>query len=386
MPHHNRESARDFLRTENKFFVQPYMTHALPESVQQSMVHGGKWVDRSRLLPWKDLDISNALNITQRICILQENSPSRRKTDGYVPALSSSQSSNSYSVIKDFCDAYQMAQSDWIHGYLPPNAFSRGVLLTDEYLIFPNDVGSDPAVGCRYSGSLIPRKRGWGDANQNGQIPPRHRDATKITFAPVALLPSPIPILEKTHSNHGVRRLEVSKCWAPFLHVAGNDLFLGSYASQSEARRVVHLASAQSRKENCRGMAAGVRNGHRDAIGSEFENRTSHLTRFPDFDEKFSLFTPNAAHIADLFNTSAESVVSAFEEIQQPISGEQKLALEPPFRLREWVAQHYRHVQPQKESGKDVLTTKMFSLVVPVKCDYNIGNKRRKQSHPKRLH
>ncbi|KAL3799489.1 hypothetical protein ACHAW5_009323, partial [Stephanodiscus triporus] len=254
MPHHNRESARDFLRTEDKFFVQPYMAYALP-AVQESMVHGGKWVDRSRLLPWKDLDVSNALNITQKICILQEISPSRGNTDGYVPALSSSQSSKSYCVIKDFCDAYQMAQSDWIQGYLPPNALSRGVLLTDEYLFFPNDVGSDPAVGCRYSGSLIPRKRGWGVANQNGQ----NRDATKVAFAPVPSLPSPIPILEKTHSNHGVRRLEVSKRWAPFLHVAGNDLFLGSYASQSEARRVVQLASAQSRRENCQGTAAGVR-------------------------------------------------------------------------------------------------------------------------------
>ncbi len=110
------------------------------------------------------------------------------------------------------------------------------------------------------------------------------------------------------------------------------------------------------------------------------------MTRFPDFDEDSSLFGPNAAHLADLFNAPAESVVSAFE--QQLNSGEDRLSLGPPFRLREWIGQNYSHGQHLKElalkSGKDILSN-AYTLAVPVNCDGNIGYKRRKLSHPKHL-
>jgi hypothetical protein len=171
------------------------------------------------------------------------------------------------------------------------------------------------------------------------------------------------------------------------LHIAGNDVFVGSYASQFEARQAVRLASAQSRRENYQSVSTGVKHGQRDSSGLKVEDRTSHLTRFPDFDEDSSLFGPNAAHLADLFNAPAESVVSAFEETQQLMSGEDRLSLGPPFRLRVWIGQHYSHGQHLKElalkSGKDILSN-TYTLAVPVK-DGNIGNKRRKLSHPKRL-
>ena len=78
MPHHNRESACDVLRMDDTVYVQPYMAYALPGSVQQHMTHGGQWVNTSRLLPWKDLDVRNPVNIPVRICILQENTSKQR--------------------------------------------------------------------------------------------------------------------------------------------------------------------------------------------------------------------------------------------------------------------------------------------------------------------
>ena len=133
MPRHNEESACDFLRTEDKVYVQPYMAYALPGSVQKHMTHGGQWVDTSRLLPWKDLDVNNPFNVPVRICILQEMTSSRGQPVGNDPALSSSQDRKFYYFIKVFCDAYRMAQSDWIQGRLPPQALSKGALLKDEY-------------------------------------------------------------------------------------------------------------------------------------------------------------------------------------------------------------------------------------------------------------
>ena len=393
MPCHNRESACDVLRREDKVYVQPYMAYALPGSVQKHMTHGGQWVDTSRLLPWKDLDVNNPVNVPERICILQEMTSSRGQPAGNDPALSSSQGSKFYYFIKVFCDAYRMAQSDWIQGRLPRQALSKGALLKDEYRIFPNDLGSDPPGGFLYSGSLTPRKRVWCDANRNvatnhGLNPPRHREAPKIEFAPVPSLPPPIPVTEKAYFNQGVRRLEVSNRWAGVLHVAGNDLFVGSYASQFEARRAVRLASAQSRRDNYQSVFTGMKHGQIDSSGLKVEDRTPHLTRFPDFDEDSSLFGPNAAHLADLFNAPVESVVSAFEETRQLMSGGHGLSLGPPFRLREWIGQHYSHGQHLKElalkSGKDILSN-AYILAVPVKCDGNIGNKRRKLSHPKHL-
>jgi hypothetical protein len=172
------------------------------------------------------------------------------------------------------------------------------------------------------------------------------------------------------------------------LHIAGNDVFVGSYASQFEARQAVRLSSANSRRENYQGVVTGVKHGQRDSRGLKVEDRTPHLTRFPDFDEDSSLFGPDAARLADLFNAPAESVVSAFEETQQLMSGGDGLSLGPPFRLREWIGQHHSHGQHLKElalkSGKDILSN-TYTLTVSVKCDGNIGNKRQKLSHPKRL-
>jgi hypothetical protein len=129
MPHHNRESACNVLQKGDKVYVQPYLVYALPGLVQQHMTNGGQWVDMSQMLPWKDLDVSNLVNITKRICILQEITSSKGQAVGDDPALLLSQGINSY-YMKVFCDAYQMAQSDWIQGHLPPRVLSKGVLKT----------------------------------------------------------------------------------------------------------------------------------------------------------------------------------------------------------------------------------------------------------------
>jgi hypothetical protein len=376
MPHQDRQSACAALRMEDKVYIKPYMTYALPGSVRKNMIGGGQWVETSRLLPWKDLDVSNPLHIFKRMHIIQEVRSSGGLPAGNDRSLLSSQGNESYSVMKDFCVAYQTALSDWVQGRLPPQALSEGVLLNDAYRIFPNDVEADPTNECRYSGSFAPRKMGL-HANRNGVTnhgtnPQLYPDTTKIAFTALSLLPSPVPIIQSASPDQCIRQLEASNLWAGVLHVAGNDIFVGAYASQIEARRAVQLASAQLRKDNCQGGAVGVQTNRKDADGTESENAILRLTPFSDCD---SLFVPSAAHTADLFNTTAESVVSAFEKTQQSTGSDEKPSLEPAFHLQEWIGQHYRHIwhgmQLTLPSGES-------------KCDANIHT-RRKQTNPKRL-
>jgi hypothetical protein len=377
MPHHDKQSACDALRMVDKVFVQPYMTYALPRSVRRNMIEGGQWVETSQLLPWKDLDVSNPIPIFETIYIIQEVRAGGGPPAGNDPTFVSSQDSRSYSVVmKEFCVAYQTALSDWVQGRLPPQALSEGVLLNDAYRIHPSSVDADPTGECRYSGSLAPRKMGLhairrGDTNRSHD-PPLYPDATKVAFASLPLLPSPISIIQRAYSNTCIRHLEASNRWAGVLRVAGNEIFVGAYASQVEARHAVQLASAQLRKENCQGGAVGVLTNRQDAGGTEPKEAMRCTVPCSGCD---SLFVPNAAHTSDLFDTTAESVVSAFEESQLSIGSKEKPVLEPTFHLHEWIGQHYRHVWHGKQ----------HALPSEGKCDVNIRTAQRKQKNPKRL-
>jgi hypothetical protein len=142
--------------------------------------------------------------------------------------------------------------------------------------------------------------------------------------------------------------------------MAGNDLFVGSYVSQSEAQQAVQLALAQARR----------RDGQDNNGESQGPNNNEYSS-------------PNDAQLVDLFSIPAESIISAFEETDQT----KRDSSDPPFRLGEWIAQHYRHVYHQGKCGTtDASTNNMFTLAVPIHRDGILGkNKRRKQSHPKRL-
>jgi hypothetical protein len=140
--------------------------------------------------------------------------------------------------------------------------------------------------------------------------------------------------------------------------MAGNDLFVGSYVSQSEAQQAVQLALAQARK--------------RDGQDNNGESQGPNVNEYA---------SPNDAQLVDLFSTPAESIISAFEEIDQ----KKRDISDPPFRLGEWLAQHYQHVYYRGKCGTDASTNNMFTLAAPIHCDGIQRNKRRKQSNPKRL-
>ena len=119
-----------------------------------------------------------------------------------------------------------------------------------------DDEDEESNNGFRYSGSFFPLIK----TRNNTKTTPRtfgeqtssSSSSSRITHSSAAkpTLPTPIVVTDKSCYNQCVRHLPVSNRWAGVLNVAGNDLFVGSYVSQSEAQQAVQLALAQARKRD----------------------------------------------------------------------------------------------------------------------------------------
>lgn len=332
MPHPDpayNASACDILREDGNIFAKPYMSNLLPSATQQQLVNGGQWVRSNRLRPWKRLDL----------------------TDSDDPG---------------FIEAYRRAEAEnWLQGLQPPSEyFEEGALLREEYRVH------------EISGSMVTDDQKETHAQQlvhdgeaNHQVTDLQKkldvklSATKPSVAPdlqlsqpaplskptayvaapvVPALPLPpsIPITDLAYPNGSVRRLPGTNSWVGIAKVAGNDVFLGSFSTQSEATHAAKIASDNTRTENVDRLSS-VQYG-----------------------------------LSDLFNTPIEAVVSAFEATQS--SSDHK----PQFRLRDWMAQNYSHLQQRKDIGAH---GGVFPLVVKVKNDCGTHRKKRQKSIPKRL-
>ena len=328
MPFPNDDDACDFLQHDDmaKVYFEPYMPALLPVDVQQALLFdGGQWMDISKVKAWKDMYVNDdtVTSPTANNCVIVNN----------VLSLDN-QSSSSYHITVNFSQAYQKAASDWMTAKLPPNAVYKGALLKQDYLV--HNIGGDVINKVRYSGGF-PVK-----ANESNFKSEEKKEGTsKSPIVPPLTLPPPIPITDMAYPDQGVRRLPKSNRWAGILNVSGNDIFLGSYTSQSEAARAVEQAQSEAARQD-------IESGEDD---------------------------PNAGQLADLLNTPIEAIVSAFEQTEQ---GEQRLSSQPRFRIHDWSTQHSKHVQHLNSSD--------FSFMVQVKSDdVNACNKKRKKGTPKRL-
>ena len=324
MPVPNDDDAREFLQHDDmsKVYCEPYMPALLPVDVQQALLfEGGQWMDVSKVKPWKDMYTNDdtVTSPTTNNCVIVNNILSSDNQLG----------SSSYHITVNFSQAYQKAASDWMTAKLPPNAVQKGALLKQEYLV--HNIGGDVINGVRYSGAFPLEKNGINYKSED-----KKKEATEAPIAPPPTLPPPIPITDMAYPDQGVRRLPGSNRWAGILNVSGNDIFLGSYTSQSEAASAVKQAQLGGKSRQ---------------------------------------YDPNAGRLSDLLNTPIEAIVSAFEETQQ---GDQRLSSPPRFRIQDWTAQHSKHVQH--------LNSSEFSFMVQVKSDnVNACNKKRKKGKPKRL-
>ncbi len=420
-PHQNNVHASNLLRNQNTIFVQPYMTYLLPVYLARFMVHGGQWLAADHCRQWINLRVKDTS--TELTCVLHEISPRGQK-----------KGTDSYFVTNIFCQALRAAQSDPLPIDSPTSLFPKknggyhDIETSEEQqranIHLPKSNAKIKTASFIESvPETVPKsvkKRDKRDSQMNvkrKRLSPPHPAASSkaaikqtsvtrrrpISPRPTSLkaaslataplpacvkpalsslpswsahppfLPPPIPITDMAFPDHGVRYLPNSCRWASLLRVSGNDLFVGSCESQSEAANCAELALQQSRSEKVRGVDESINVGGSEVVCS----RPSRMTRSLHFLDSSS--SPNnAGKLADLFNTSAESIVSAFEETQSKKDQKQSSSENTRFRIQDWMIQHSTHNMQQ-------LINYDFAFVVDAKSDEKVHTKRRKQTNPRRL-
>ena len=233
-----------------------------------------------------------------------------------------------------------------------------------------------------------PVKRGKGQPIKRGRKRPRETTSTRSTTTSRK---------DMINEIQGVRRLTGCKNrWGAVLKVSGNDIFLGSYTSPTEAAHVVEMAKEESKmrssvtsEEGSRfiGSESSLADQHNmpsDELGEslmdtetakdedlscriskylspKYQSEKQAEEQYKDQDED----EPADNLIADvMIMPTIESVISKFEEAR-------KAGYQPKtFDLQAYMAEH----------------DKNYTYLLDVKNDStNISNKRRKKSTPKRL-
>jgi len=287
MPHPNCSIGVDFLKLEKNIFVMPY-GDLLPRDIKARVQNGGIWLNHNRLRGWKD-DLSGFQNQTPM-----------------------------------FKKAWQMAmQDEAAKGKLPVKTFEEGTLLRDVYRV--KNLGGDPVNGRMYYSGFASefsthdsatKKLALSDSEDFNISMNSHEtheedmDFEPLPYVPPPLYPPPVRITDSIYPNHGIRRLEHAKKWTATVSLSGNDLFLGSYSSQTQALQAKKLALASQHTGN---------------------NTPSPTT--PPMDDK-------TWKNKDPRELSLELIIAAVEKQWDPANN---------FSLSEWTAQLIRHRNYQKE-------------------------------------
>lgn len=307
MPHPGPRDARqlspeELLRLETNIFVQPYAPHLLSSFLQKGLTCGGWWITANHLRIWKDFEVESPVAKNSTCVILREVCSS----ESYMSQLE-------YHFSKDFVTAYKVAKSDkWLRGFLPPKtALLEGSLVDDRYRV--KNVGGDAIDGVKYTGefdlSSASRKRSSQTSSRSPSPLPTPK-IEKIKSTPGILesasLPQPILV---NYEHPGVRRLENSGRWASVVKIAGNDVFLGTFASQTEA--------------------VSAREGLLVQCSSNIEEKKAST---PSKQGQAAVGPVN-----DLLATPVEAVIQAFEQSNTHVS----------FSLQNWITEHTQQLSSE---------------------------------------
>ena len=219
MPHPaHKGRAEELLRLEPNVFVQPYAPDTLPNDIVCTIENGGVWLHNNRLRMWKN---ENAL-----------------------PMLGT--------VHPSFEFAYKVGLNDTTTpGKLPSRAMEVGSLLNADYRVFK--VGGETVKGKMFTGecpdpkpiapkfasskkssskALSDRKLRSEEAKLKAEAQAKKR---RLIQRPPKL-PPPLIVYDPSFklSSEAVR-LHETKRWGAAVSVGGNDLFLGSFPTQSHA-------------------------------------------------------------------------------------------------------------------------------------------------------
>mmetsp|Transcript_28094 Transcript_28094/g.41794 ORF Transcript_28094/g.41794 Transcript_28094/m.41794 type:complete len:633 (-) Transcript_28094:552-2450(-) len=329
MPHPNNANlarAEEFLRLEANVFVVPYCQHLLPQHIRKSLENGGRWMKNSRLRLWRD-DVDGL---------------------GRLP--------------KGLLDAHKTAKEDTATpGTLPLKVFEAGTLLSAQYRV--RKIGGEPVNGAMFTGEcppplpITPKKKSSAtmkdagkNSSSNGKSSDRMRDLSIIRnstseddeteeeeeyqppkYVPPPTCPPPIRVTEPVYPTGGVVRLGKTKSWGASVSFGGNDLFLGSFPTQTQAADAIQAALSSSKHAN------EVSDGETH-VSSDSESTSQEAMKCDE----------NSARLADLNAVSLESSMAAIEnqDITQPNSS---------MSLHDWTLQLIRHksyISEEREKRK----------------------------------
>lgn len=235
MPHPaHKARADELLRLEPNVFVQPYglKEELLPGPLACALCNGGFWLHSNKLRKWRDADALDPLGI----------------------------------LFPNFDLAHKLAMEDTsTPGRLPTKPMEIGSLLNADYRVFT--LGGEPVNGLMYTGATldhpkpkpkpITTKAGGCLSKVDRKLRSDEGNEIKKQLRPRVerppSLPTPFAILESPHSSSEVVRLNKTQMWGAAISIGGNDLFLGSFPSQTHAAASSELAflsdSAESTKQ-----------------------------------------------------------------------------------------------------------------------------------------
>ena len=219
MPHPaHRGRAEELLRLEPNVFVQPYAPDTLPNDIVCTIENGGVWLHNNRLRMWKN---ENALAMLG-------------------------------TVHPSFEFAYKVGLNDpATPGKLPSRAMEVGSLLNADYRVFK--VGGEAVKGKMYTGEcpdpkpIAPKfasskkssSKAFSDRNlrsEEAKLKAEAQAKRRQQIQRPPKLPPPLIVYDPSFklSSEAVR-LRETKRWGAAISVGGNDLFLGSFPTQSHA-------------------------------------------------------------------------------------------------------------------------------------------------------
>ena len=219
MPHPaHRERAEELLRLEPNVFVQPYAPDTLPNDIVCTIENGGVWLHNGRMRLWKN-----------------ENGLAMLGT-----------------VHPSFEFAYKVGLNDLATpGKLPYRAMEVGSLLNADYRVFK--VGGEAVKGKMYTGEcpdpkpiapkFAPSKKLSNKApsdrklrSEEAKLKAEAQAKRRRQIQRPPKLPPPLIVYDPSFklSSEAVR-LRETKRWGAAISIGGNDLFLGSFPTQSHA-------------------------------------------------------------------------------------------------------------------------------------------------------
>lgn len=222
------QTAEEFLESEPNVFIQPYgiKHNFLPKQFSAKAIDNGRWIKAARIRKWAyDTE-----------CI-----------EGTFPS--------------NFEIAHLMAKEDEnVQGYLDFNAFAKGSLIHYKHRQTPEGYVAAVVEGDSTDGDkkIKKGKKSKKDVDETSSLsstePAEWTDDNKdeldhidneIVYEPPPVLPQPAKVNVSIYPNSNIIQSTKTGRWIASFLKNGNDVYLGSFVTQTEAHNAIVAATAK---------------------------------------------------------------------------------------------------------------------------------------------